>query len=472
MGQPSSGIGVVDKSVAILGCVAAAPRTLAELVAATALPRATAHRLAVALEVHRLLDRDGEGRFVLGPRVARTGRGPARSAGGRGRRRCWPGCATSAARARSCTAATARERVCVAAAERAHRAAHHRAGRHAAAADRRVGRAGAVRVVGSRDCSPTCCAGAEFGERTLAEVRRRGWAQSVAQREAGRGVRVGAGARRRTARCSRRSRSPGRSSASAAPRRALRPVLVAGATPHHRRACAAGCDQVCRAAVTAGRDGRAIPARWTCGGRAEPAATSSGSSRSSDAIGRRWRITLARPAAGRICGSRDPLRRDHVGVEDLVTTHGNQFWAFALSYRGDRPAVARPARVAAPGHREQSRADSSLLCGQWRSSSCRSRRHCVPAGRQSGCHQGRSTSARWRVQFGLPHGVAAIIAGDRGCDDLGRAAAASHRRRPPLSSSRCSALTDLPRQAYYPLLLLLISEPAVALVARPVARRP
>ena len=33
------------------------------------MPRATAHRLAVALEVHELLDRDGDGRFVLGPRV-------------------------------------------------------------------------------------------------------------------------------------------------------------------------------------------------------------------------------------------------------------------------------------------------------------------------------------------------------------------------------------------------------------------
>src|SRR6476469_9417954 len=69
MGQPSSGIGVVDKSVAILASVAAGPRALAELVEATSLPRATAHRLAVALETHRLLARDAEGRFVLGPRV-------------------------------------------------------------------------------------------------------------------------------------------------------------------------------------------------------------------------------------------------------------------------------------------------------------------------------------------------------------------------------------------------------------------
>jgi DNA-binding IclR family transcriptional regulator len=58
VGQPSSGIGVVDKSVSILAAVAVGPCTLAELVAATGVPRATAHRLAVALEVHRLVDRD------------------------------------------------------------------------------------------------------------------------------------------------------------------------------------------------------------------------------------------------------------------------------------------------------------------------------------------------------------------------------------------------------------------------------
>src|SRR5664279_4149584 len=69
-GSQPSGIGVVDKSVAILSAVSAAPRTLAELVGVTELPRATAHRLAVALEVHRLVARDSEGRFVLGPRIA------------------------------------------------------------------------------------------------------------------------------------------------------------------------------------------------------------------------------------------------------------------------------------------------------------------------------------------------------------------------------------------------------------------
>ncbi|MBA2609196.1 MAG: helix-turn-helix domain-containing protein [Actinobacteria bacterium] len=42
---------------------------LTELAPAAGLPRATAHRLAVALEAHGFVDRDGEGRFVLGPRL-------------------------------------------------------------------------------------------------------------------------------------------------------------------------------------------------------------------------------------------------------------------------------------------------------------------------------------------------------------------------------------------------------------------
>jgi DNA-binding IclR family transcriptional regulator len=64
-----SGIGVLDKAVSVLDAVEGRPRTLAGLVEATGLSRATAHRLAVALEAHRLLARDTAGRFVLGPRL-------------------------------------------------------------------------------------------------------------------------------------------------------------------------------------------------------------------------------------------------------------------------------------------------------------------------------------------------------------------------------------------------------------------
>jgi DNA-binding IclR family transcriptional regulator len=57
-----------------LRAVAAEPRSLADLQQATDLPRATAHRLAVALERHGLLRRDGDGRFDLGPELAAMGR--------------------------------------------------------------------------------------------------------------------------------------------------------------------------------------------------------------------------------------------------------------------------------------------------------------------------------------------------------------------------------------------------------------
>ncbi len=66
----SSGVGVLDKAALVLSALESGPATLAGLVAATGLARPTAHRLAVALEHHRLVARDMQGRFVLGPRLA------------------------------------------------------------------------------------------------------------------------------------------------------------------------------------------------------------------------------------------------------------------------------------------------------------------------------------------------------------------------------------------------------------------
>ena len=66
----SSGVGVLDKAALVLSALEAGPATLAGLVAGTGLARPTAHRLAVALEHHRLVARDMQGRFVLGPRLA------------------------------------------------------------------------------------------------------------------------------------------------------------------------------------------------------------------------------------------------------------------------------------------------------------------------------------------------------------------------------------------------------------------
>lgn len=69
-----TGVGVLDKAVHILRAVADGPRSLQALQTATGLPRATAHRLAVALEAHGLLRRDDDGRFDLGPELAALGR--------------------------------------------------------------------------------------------------------------------------------------------------------------------------------------------------------------------------------------------------------------------------------------------------------------------------------------------------------------------------------------------------------------
>jgi DNA-binding IclR family transcriptional regulator len=188
MGQPSStvqqsGIGVVDKSVAILAAVAAQPRALAELVEATALPRATAHRLAVALEVHRLLARDADGRFVLGPRVGElAGALPDPLVAAAGPVLAWV--RDESGESAQLYRQDGFERVCVAAAERAHGL---RTTVPVGARLPLTAGSGAQVICAWSDPASLAdvLAAAEFPERSLAEVRRRGWAQSVGQREVG-----------------------------------------------------------------------------------------------------------------------------------------------------------------------------------------------------------------------------------------------------------------------------------------------
>jgi DNA-binding IclR family transcriptional regulator len=75
--RQDSGVGVLDKSVLLLDCLAAGPAGLAELTARSGLPRATAHRLLSALCRHQLAGAGPDGRYHLGPRLAElAGRAP------------------------------------------------------------------------------------------------------------------------------------------------------------------------------------------------------------------------------------------------------------------------------------------------------------------------------------------------------------------------------------------------------------
>jgi len=169
--------------VAILDATAHAPVTLSELVDATGLPRATAHRLAVALEVHHLLSRDGDGRFVLGPRLGELAAAlPDPLVAAAGAVLAWV--RDESGESAQLYRRDGDVRVCIAAAERT-------------SGLRTTVPLGARLPLTAGSGAQVLCAwldettladllpSATFSERVLAEVRRRGWAQSVAQREAG-----------------------------------------------------------------------------------------------------------------------------------------------------------------------------------------------------------------------------------------------------------------------------------------------
>jgi DNA-binding IclR family transcriptional regulator len=73
-GTRTTGVGVLDRCVTLLDLLADGPRSLRWLAEASKLPRPTAHRLLVALEQHRLVTRDpavgaAATAFRLGPRL-------------------------------------------------------------------------------------------------------------------------------------------------------------------------------------------------------------------------------------------------------------------------------------------------------------------------------------------------------------------------------------------------------------------
>lgn len=184
MDKKNSGVGVLDKAVAILSTLESGPHTLAQLTAATGISRPTAHRLALALEFHRLVARDLSGRFILGPR-------PSELAAAAGEDRLLAAAAPALAALRDATGESAQlyrrqgdVRICVAVAERLSGLRDS-----VPVGEALTMQAGsAAQVLLAWEDSERIHRGltsARFTAMQLAAVRRRGWAQSMGEREAG-----------------------------------------------------------------------------------------------------------------------------------------------------------------------------------------------------------------------------------------------------------------------------------------------
>jgi len=180
----SSGVGVLDKAAAVLSALEAGPATLAQLVASTHLARPTAHRLAVALEHHRFVARDIQGRFVLGPRL-----GELATAAGEDRLLAAAGPVLAAIRDHTGESAQLYRRqgdvrICVAAAERP--IGLRDSIPVGATLTMQAGSAAQILLAWEEpDRLHRGLHGAQFTATMLSGVRRRGWAQSVGEREPG-----------------------------------------------------------------------------------------------------------------------------------------------------------------------------------------------------------------------------------------------------------------------------------------------
>ncbi len=175
MGKTNT-VGTLVKAGAILDAVELGPQDLSDLAAITAIPRATCHRLAGALVDLRLLTKDDLGRYLVGPRVSELN-----AAAGADRLRSVA--LPSLRRLRDTTGESAQiyrrqgqRRLCVASVE-------------PATGLRDTVPEGALLTMAAGSAAQVLSAwsdtASEFSAQALAEVRRRGWAQSVAEREAG-----------------------------------------------------------------------------------------------------------------------------------------------------------------------------------------------------------------------------------------------------------------------------------------------
>jgi DNA-binding IclR family transcriptional regulator len=174
----ASGVGVLDKAVVILSCLSeGGPATLAEVVERTGLPRPTAYRLLSALEAHRLVGRVG-GRYALGLRLLGWG---SKAVGVELVEAARPVLAALRDETGESVQLYVREderRVCVASVERA------------GGGLRDTVPVGAVLPLDRGSGGKVLLAWMEGGDSFLGateleEIRRRGWAESVAEREAG-----------------------------------------------------------------------------------------------------------------------------------------------------------------------------------------------------------------------------------------------------------------------------------------------
>jgi DNA-binding IclR family transcriptional regulator len=168
--------------LAILRAVADEPATLAELVGRTGLPRATAHRLAVALEGHRLVRRTPEGSWAPGPALAELNRGSTDLGELAGRHLV--ALRDASGESAQFYVRDGAHRVCVAAAERTSGL------RDTVPVGARLpmtagSAAHALLAFTPAEEVTRLLPSASFTARTLLDVRRRGWAHSVAEREPG-----------------------------------------------------------------------------------------------------------------------------------------------------------------------------------------------------------------------------------------------------------------------------------------------